>query len=421
MSFFVSLARVQTFRSLQKHRNYRLYFSGNMVSQIGNWLQNGAQAWLILDLTHSAAAVGVLSLALYGPYALVGLIGGTLSDRFEHRTTLLWTQTALLLCASLLAGLTLFHSITVWEVDAIAAARSLVLALNNPSRVAFLVQMVGREELPNAVALNASVTSMARIIGPGIAGLLIEVFGTGWCFALNATSYLGVVFALLLMNVQELYPIERKKIPPLWQGLGEGLRYIWRVPSLLLTFLMLLFIMTVSVNFSLLIPVLTEQTLHSGPEIYGILFATLGVGSLTGALLAASFKRLRWSALFIGAGGLGVFQIILAPFTITVVCAGLLLLTGVCYTLYTSTSNAIIQLATPKHFQGRIAGLSTYIVTGVGPLGTALSGWLSQEGGTSLAFLVAGGVGLLTAIGAGTYMYLWKNRLHGGVSPADFV
>ncbi|HEU5380369.1 MAG TPA: MFS transporter, partial [Ktedonobacteraceae bacterium] len=112
MSFFVSLARVQTFRSLQKHRNYRLYFSGNMVSQIGNWLQNGAQAWLILDLTHSAAAVGVLSLALYGPYALVGLIGGTLSDRFEHRATLLWTQTALLLCASLLAGLTLFHSIT---------------------------------------------------------------------------------------------------------------------------------------------------------------------------------------------------------------------------------------------------------------------------------------------------------------------
>jgi MFS family permease len=413
--FLTSFKKVHTFRSLQKHRNYRLYFFGNVISQMGNWFQNGAQVWLILQLTHSAAAVGILSLALYGPYALVGLLGGTLSDRFEHRVTLLWTQTALLLCASVLAGLAFLHTINVWEVYAVAAVRSLILALNNPSRVAFITQVVGREELSNAVALNSSVASVSRILGPGIGGVLIAVLGVGWCFALNAASYLAVIFALLFMSVHELYSIERRQNAPLWQALGEGLYYVWKVPSLLLAFLMLMVIMTVSVNFSLLIPVLTTQTLHSSSEIYGILFAILGVGSLIGALSAASRKRATWPALLLSAGGLGLFQIILAPLSIVAICAGLLLLTGICYTFYTSTSNAIIQLTAPKHLQGRIAGLSTYIVTGIGPLGTAISGWLSQEGGTSLAFLIAGGAGVLTAIVAGICVYVWKDKIHLGL------
>jgi MFS family permease len=406
MNALALFSHERTFRSLRMHRNYRLYFFGNVISLTGNWLQNGAQTWLILQLTHSAAAVGILSVALYGPYALVGLFTGALSDQLDHRKTLLLTQTALMLCSGLLAGLTLLHHIDVWEVYVLAGARSLIYALNNPSRQAFIVQMVGREELPNAIALNESVANIARILGPGVGGVLIAAVGSGLCFALNAASYIGVILALLLMHSHELYSLQREQALTLLRGLREGLSYTWRTPSTLLAFVMLFVIMTISVNFNLLLPVLVAQTFHGGPEIYGFLVACLGIGSVAGAIVSASIGRTMWRVLLASAGGLGLLQILLAPLQNVGACAVLLAMAGLCFTIYTSTSNALVQLAAPKHLQGRVAGFYSYIVTGVGPLGDAISGWLSQEGGTPLAFLVSGGISILMASIGGIHLYL---------------
>ncbi|HEY7975682.1 MAG TPA: MFS transporter, partial [Ktedonobacterales bacterium] len=243
----------RTFASLREHRNYRLYFFGQLLSMTGTWLQSAAMAWLVLELTHSAFAVGLLAFWQFGPYAVLGLFGGALSDRLDHRTTLVAAQVALGLCSGVMAVLTLAHVVTLEETYAVAALRGLVLVLNNPSRQAFIFQMVGRKELPNAIALNSSVANATRIIGPGIGGLLIAAFGVGICFSIDAVSYAAVVVALLMMRVGELMPIEHRGRPTMLRSIGEGLNYVWRTPALLLALSAFLVICVVSINFSVLL------------------------------------------------------------------------------------------------------------------------------------------------------------------------
>lgn len=400
MKYLSPSFQTQLFKSFYKHRNYRLFFLGNVISLTGNWLHAGAETWLILQLTHSALAVGILSVALNGPYALLGLFGSVINDHFDRRQTLIWTQTALMLCSGLLAGLTLLHRITVWEVDTIAAVCSLIYSLNNPARQAFIFQIVGREDLPNAIALNASAANIARVLGPGIGGFLIAIAGVGLCFSLNAVSYLGVIFALLMMRPGELYHTQESqgKLPSVFHGLHEGFGYIWHTPLILLTFTILLVVMTIGINFDVLLPVLAARTLHGGPEIYGLFSTCLSIGSLVGSIIFVIFGRPSWSVLLFSLGGLGLLQIFLAPVQDIRICILLLIMIGICYTLYTTTSNVIIQLTTSSDLQGRITGLYSYIVTGVGPLGSIASSWLCQEGGTFLAFLVAGGIGVIMAL-----------------------
>src|SRR6185437_3508110 len=208
-----ALLKSRTFVSLRRHYNYRLYFSGQFLSLIGTWLLNAAMAWLVLEMTHAAFAVGVLAFWQFGPYAVFGLFGGVLSDRFDHRIMLQWTQIGLAVCSSLIAIITLLHVVLLWEVYAIAAVRGVVLVFNNPSRQAFIFQMVGREELPNAIALNSSVANATRIIGPGLGGLLIAAFGVGVCFSIDAISYVAVIVALMMMRLDEIIPIERHEKP----------------------------------------------------------------------------------------------------------------------------------------------------------------------------------------------------------------
>ena len=191
--------------SLQRHRNYRLYFAGQFVSQIGTWLQTAAQAWLILELTHSAQAVGVLGFFFYGPYAVLGLVGGALADRWDRQKTLLVTQVAMALCALLLALAVYGHFATVWFIDAVAFVRGVVLVFNSPSRQALMVQLVGRSELGNAIALNSSLNNATRIVGPALAGVLIETTGLGMCFLLNAISFIPVIWAIAAMRTSEFH------------------------------------------------------------------------------------------------------------------------------------------------------------------------------------------------------------------------
>jgi MFS family permease len=396
----------RTFTSLQRHRNYRLYFSGQFVSQAGSWLQSAAQAWLILQLTHSAAAVGVLAFWQFGPYAIFGLFGGPIADRLDHRKSLIWTQTALMLCAAILAVISLLNIATVWAIDAIAAVRGLVLVLNNPSRQAFIVQMVGRDELPNAIALNSSVANATRVLGPGIGGILIASLGVGICFAINAASYVAVILALMVMREEEFYPIEGRGAKlPLLSSLREGLDFAWHTRRIFVVLAVLLVVSTFGINFNVLLPVLASQTLHSGPEVFGLITACFGGGALVGALISASIGRSTWPILLGSGTAFGLFEMVLAPQHTVLACIVILLLVGVSYTLYTSNSNAMVQLASPGNLQGRVTALYSYIFTGSSPIGALVAGGLSQAGGTQLAFLITGGVSMAAALAGIAYVF----------------
>jgi MFS family permease len=393
-----ALRHARTFDSLRKHHNYRLYFTGQVVSVTGTWVQNVAQSWLIVELTHSAVAVGILAACQFGPFALMGLIGGVLTDRLDYRKTLLGTQTAMMATAAALGTLVLLHVAQVWMVDVIAACNGIVLILDVPARQSFTVQMVGRSELPNAVALNSSLFNASRLVGPGLGGLIIATAGVGICFLINAASFLAVLAVLLRMRVKDLHPVKRAdRDESLLRGVRIGFRYAWSTPRVRLVLVMMLVVGTIGMNFNVLLPLLASRTLHSGPEVFGLLSAGFGFGALVGALLAASMARAVLPLLIAAAGGFGIFELLLAPQSTVVGVAVVLAMVGVCFSLYTANSNSTLQMMVPDQLRGRVMSLYAYVFFGTAPLGGLLAGWLADRGGTRLAFLAAGASGVVMA------------------------
>ena len=255
--------------------------------------------------------------------------------------------------------------------------------------------MVGREELPNAVALNASLFNASRLVGPAIAGFVIATSGVAACFAVNAVSFLAVLASLLLMRPGELVAPERTEPPTLLRGVREGLSYARRSPRVRLVLAMTTVVSTVGFNFHVLVPVLASETLHAGPEVFGLLSAAFGGGALLGALLSAALGRASWKVLLLGNAGFSVALLALAPQTAAVPAGALLFATGVCFTLWTSNSQSILQLSAPDHLRGRVLSLYLFAFAGLAPLGSLLAGWLAEVGGTQLAFGLAGVSGLL--------------------------
>jgi MFS family permease len=386
----------QIFASLRRHRNYRLYFSGQLVSQIGTWLQNAGQAWLILDLTHSPEAVGVLSFFLYLPYAVFGLVGGALADRWDRQRVMVVTQTLMAICAAALALVVYLHVDSVAVIDAIALARGTIMAFNNPTRQAMMIQLVGRSELPNAIALNASLNNATRIVGPAIAGVLIATVGIGACFALNAISFVPVIVALAVMRPAEFFVTASRPRTPLLESIRDGLVYARRTKTVAVVLVMLFVVSTVSINFNVVLPVLARNTMHGGPQTYGFIAAMFGLGAFAGAIVAASRKRVSRVLLLAAAAGFGAAQLLVATQQSLLGVSVALFATGVCYTLYTASSNTIVQLAVPGHMQGRIAGLYNYVFLASGPFGSLLAGWLCERG-APLAFAAGGAAALLMA------------------------
>jgi MFS family permease len=391
----------RTFASLRKYRNYRLFFAGQVVSVTGTWMQRIAQAWLILSLTHSPVAVGFLALAQFMPFTVFGLFAGVLIDRLDARRTVIGTQAASMVLAAVLASITLAGVAAPWHVYLIAALMGTVQVLDAPARQALTYRMVGRRDLPNAVALNSSLFNAARIFGPALGGVIIAAAGVGFCFALNAVSYVAVLAGLLAMRAGDLFPVERGEHPPLLRGVREGLGYARHSPRVRLTLVLVLALSTFCFNFNVLLPVLAKQTLHGGPQVLGALSAAFGAGALIGALLSAGLGRASLKVLLLGTGGFGLFQLLLAPERSVVACAALLFAIGLSFTLWTSNSNSYLQLGAPEGMRGRVVGLYYYSFNGAGPLGGVTAGWLSARGGTSLAFLVAGLIGIvMTAVAA---------------------
>jgi MFS family permease len=402
----LSLLDARMFASLRRHRNYRLYFGGQLVSQVGTWLQNAAQAWLVLDLTHSAGAVGVLGFCLYLPYAVLGLIGGALADRFDRQRMMVLTQSAMAICAAALAVVTYLHVDSVLVIDAIALARGTVLAFNNPSRQALMVQLVGRAELPNAIALNSSLNNATRIIGPAVAGVLIATVGVATCFLLNAISFVPVIVALAAMRPAEFHEARYATRGPLFRSIGAGLAYARRTKTVAVVLIMIFVVSTVAINFNVVLPILARNTMHGDAQTYGFITATFGLGAFVGAVVAASRARVSRTLLLVAATGFGLAQLLVATQRSLLGVALALTVTGVCYTLYTASSNALVQLAVPPHMQGRIAGLYNYVFLASGPFGSLLAGWLAERGGAPLTF-VAGGLSALLMAAFGFVLRPW--------------
>jgi MFS family permease len=384
----------RAFASLHKHRNYRLFFAGQVVSVTGTWMQRVAQAWLVLSLTHSPVALGFLALANFLPFTVFGLFAGVVVDRIDARRAVIATQTAQMLLSSLLAAIALLGVAQPWHVYAIAALMGTVLVLDAPSRQALTYRMVGREELPNAVALNSSLFNGARIFGPGLGGVVIAAAGVGFCFALNAISYLAVLVGLLSMRTDDFHPVERHEPPAILRGIREGFAYVRGRPRALVVLAVVTVVSTFCFNFNVLLPVLAKRTLHSGPETFGLLSAAFGAGALFGALMSAVSGRASMRALIVGTGGYALSELVLAPSHTLVGCVLLLFVTGVCFTVWTSNSNSALQLEAPDHLRGRVVGLYYYAFNGLVPLGGLLTGWLAARGGTELSFAVAGTIGL---------------------------
>jgi MFS family permease len=361
-------------------------------------MQNVALAWLVVELTHSPLAVGALAFCRFIPFTVFGLVAGVVADRIENRKLVIATQT-LMMCFSLLFAVLVLGGLeTLWVVYLLAILSSTALVFDAPGRHALTFQMVGREELSNAVALNASLFNASRVVGPAFAGVLIAAFGVGVCFAINAVTFLAVLAGLLMMRKEELVRVERAAEPPtMMRGIREGLSWVLHNRELRLVLAIVTVVSTVGFNFHVILPLLASDTLHTGPEVFGILSAFFGGGALVGALLSASLGRASWKALVAGTAGFSLSLLALAPLSSVWPCAILLFVTGVCFTLWTSNANSILQLRAPDHLRGRVVSLYLWAFAGLAPVGGLLAGWLCEVGGTQLSFAVAGATGLAMA------------------------
>ena len=390
----------RTFASF-KYRNYRLFFAGQAISQTGSWMQRIALGWFVLQLTHSAFAVGVMALAQFLPFTLFGLFGGVLVDRLDARRTVIGTQVAQLATAVALAAIALAGIAQPWMLYLIAFLNGLVLVLDVPSRQQLTYRMVGRDELPNAIGLNSSLFNASRIFGPATAGMVYGFTGAGVCFLVNAVSFFAVLVGLLAMRTSDFFEITAFARPTILRGTREGLAYVRRQPRMMIVIMLTLIVSTFSFNFNVTLPVLAYSTLHVQAQVYGILSALFGAGALVGALAAASLGRASAKVMLAGSVVFAGAELGLAPVHTPILAGALLFLTGAGFTAWSANSNATMQLAAPDHLRGRIIGIYFYAFNGTGPAAGLLAGWLCARGGTELAFIVAGCAGLVgTAVAA---------------------
>ncbi len=402
------------------HRNFRLFWFGQLISLVGTWMQTVAQSWLVLQLTNDPLALGITAAAQFLPVLLLGLFGGVIADALPKRQTLYATQGGAALLALILGLLTAAGSVQVWEVYLLALGLGVVNAVDMPVRQSFVVEMVGREDVANAVALNSAVFNGARIVGPALAGLLIGAVGLAACFLLNAASYLAVLVGLFLMRVQELLAVARPPRPGSLRGVGdqlaEGLRYVRRTPTILLAISVLGIVSTVALNFQVVIPVFAKSVLHGDASTYGYLMAASGIGSLIAALLIAYGLRPTLRLLLTGAALVGAALLALAfspSLAVSLLIMGVL---GWSVIAMAATTNTLIQLTVPDQLRGRVMSVYTTVFAGSTPIGGVFSGFVAAVAGVAATLAVAGTVSLITAGVA--FTRLPRLRHPGPASPA---
>ncbi len=387
--------QTRTFRSLRRHHNYRLFFAGQIVSLAGSWMQNVALAWLVLSLSRSPLAVAMLLFCRFAPYTLFGLFAGSIVDRLDTRRLVVWTQVAAMITSAALAVVTLTGTATLPIVFALATLGGVTLVLDAPARQVLTFEMVGPRELPNAVALNSGLLNASRVIGPAIAGVLIAAAGVGVCFLVNTLSFVAVLAALLAMRESELYPVEHNRATTVLAGTREGLSFAWRDRQVRAVLVVVTCVGLVGFNFNTLVPLLAADTLRVDARAFGLLSAAFGLGAFVGAIATASSRQATFGAFRAGAFAFSVLLFALAPVHEARLAGVVLFGIGAAFTLFAANANALVQLAAPDHLRGRLVALYLFAFVGLAPLGSLLSGTLVEIGGTGLAFVVAGTVGLV--------------------------
>ncbi len=401
-------------RGALRHRNFRLFWFGQLISLVGTWMQSIAQAWLVLLLTGDPFWLGIVAAVQFLPVLVLGLFGGIVADLLPKRRTLVGTQVASMVLAFTLALLSFTGVVQVWHVLVLGAGLGLVNAVDMPTRQSFVIEMVGREDVGNAVGLNSAIFNAARIVGPALAGLLIGAFGVTAPFALNGLSYLAVIAGLLMIRESELQRTVLMTRPrsarDIGANLAEGLRYVRRTPSVLLAVSVVGVVATVGMNFNVLVPALAQAVLHVGATGLGFLMGAMGVGSLAAALSVAAMRRPRIRILLFGAFTLGALEIVLAavdalpPALVFPAALVAIFGAGAGGIAMAATANATIQLAVPDPLRGRVMAVYTTVFAGSTPIGGLIAGWLASTFGTPVAIAFGGAASALTAVVAGAWL-----------------
>ncbi len=389
-----------------RHRNYRLFWFGQLISLTGTWMQSTGQAWLVLELTHSAWWLGIVGALQFLPVMLLSLFGGVLADRVPKRRVLLFTQSFAMFQAAILWALIATGAIQLWHVLVLAALLGLTNSVDMPTRQAFVAEMVGREDLPNAIALNSSLFNMARIVGPGIGGLIIAAYGVMPLFFLNAISFIPVIAGLAMIDLRKLYGQVKRETAEkgvqrqsTMQSLREGLAYVRHTPSILLIITVIGTISLFGINFNVVLPLFATEVLKVGAAGFGFISSAFGIGSLLSALWLAwgnnkpSVRYLLISAL--------AFCILEAIFAISHVYALSLLLiasVGFAQIAFSATANTTLQTVAPDRLRGRVMSVYMLVFAGSVPLGNLFTGGLAHLLGAPIALLIGAGISLAAAI-----------------------
>jgi MFS family permease len=376
----------RTFGSLDSY-NYRLFFAGELISHAGSWMQTMAEAWLVLTLTHSGVAVGATFACRFLPVLLFGLWGGVIVDRYDRRVVLIVTQTLAGLLAVALWAIVLAGAVEVWMVFALAFALGCVTVVDQPALHAFAEEMVGRDRLSNAVALNGAVSNSARITGPALAGLLIASVGVAWVFFVNALSFVAVVAALMAMRRAELRPLRRATERP---RIREGLRHAWGIAEIRATIFLVGVVGTLVYNFPTFLTLLARNTFHGGAGLAGALMGVLGVGTVIGALAAAHRARPTSGIVLISAAALGVSLVSAALLPSEALVFGALVPVGALAVFFGSTANAHMQLWSAPEFRGRVMAIYSLLTLGTTVVGGPFVGWVCQHWSPRAGLALAG-------------------------------
>lgn len=384
-----------------RHRNYRLYFGGQFISLIGTWMQNIAQGWLVLQLSHSAFALGIVAALQSLPVLFFALLGGVIADRLPKYRLLVFTQASMAILALVLALDVTAGTVQIWHIYILASLLGVAQSVDMPTRQAFTVEMVGKEDLLNAIALNSALFNSARIVGPSVAGLLIAFVGLALCFYLNAASFLAVIIGLLLMH-----PSEFRIRGAVQHGgsvvgqLKEGLSYVRRTPFVAMIMIMIGCFSVSAFNFNVILPVFADSVLHKGAAGYGVMSSAMGVGSLLAASVIAFSKQARWTVLI---GAIAAFVIFAFGFSLSksyplslVFLAAL----GASMMTFSTQANTSVQQNTPDILRGRVMSLYMMLFVGSQPLGAFVTGTLAAVFSAPLALITGACVCMLVLAGA---------------------
>jgi MFS family permease len=393
----ISIRLPATFAAF-RHRNFRLYWLGNIVSFTGTWMQNVAKSWLVLTVTNSAFFVGLDSALSWLPVWLVSLPAGVLADRFNKRNLMILTQSALAFFAIILALLTWARVITIYHILLISLLSGLFVALNAPVAQTLIPELVGRQDVLNAIALNSSMFNTARMIGPAIAGSLLTFSGPAPIFAINSVSFLAIIAALAFIRLKKTNSPNNRE--PLWTQLLSGLRFVGSHPDIRILLIMVGVFSSFGIAYIPLMPVIARDVLHQGAHGYGLMMTALGAGAVTGGLTLASLSKTRHRGKILLAGtlGLGLLVILFSLCRSYQMALLLLVLIGFCQTSIAALSNTLIQTLSPDYIRGRAMSIFSLFFNGMFPVGSLIAGSIAQAKGACFALLVSGTVILFSFV-----------------------